>query len=105
MRQITILLLLISMTLAACQSAKPPISQGEIFPPTATATIAATRPATQTPESKTLTNAPSPGCVVQSPFPTPGPTEQSLFPPVGAKDWVKGPDSATVTFTEYSDFQ
>lgn len=105
MTRITTLLLLISMTLAACQSATSPTSQGEMLPPTATSTVAATRPATQTPESKSLTNAPSPGCVVQSPFPTPGPTEQSLFPPLSAKDWAKGPDSATVTFTEYSDFQ
>jgi hypothetical protein len=45
------------------------------------------------------------GCTVQSPFPTPGPTEQSLFPAASEADWTIGPDSAAITFIEYSDFQ
>lgn len=43
-------------------------------------------------------------CTVVSTIPTPGPTEQSLFPPVGTGDWTQGPDTAQVTFIEYSDF-
>jgi hypothetical protein len=43
-------------------------------------------------------------CTVVSIIPTPGPTEQSLFPPVGVGDWTQGPDTAGVTFIEYSDF-
>lgn len=97
MKRTAILLCLISSFLAACQNATPT--------PVTAPTVAATQPATLTPEGKNLVNATYSGCVAQSPFPTPGPTEQSLFPPVSAKDWVKGPDSATVTFTEYSDFQ
>lgn len=45
------------------------------------------------------------GCTVVSPRPTPGPTEQSIFPPVGDLDWVIGPQEASITLVEYSDFQ
>jgi cyclophilin family peptidyl-prolyl cis-trans isomerase/protein-disulfide isomerase len=44
-------------------------------------------------------------CSAVSVLPTPGPTEASMFPPPSEKDWIIGPDSAVVTFTEYSDFQ
>jgi hypothetical protein len=48
---------------------------------------------------------PDQGCTVITKKPTPGPTAESIFPPVGDTDWVKGPASAKVTITEYSDFQ
>jgi len=44
-------------------------------------------------------------CQVVSVSPTPGPTEVSLFPPVQEDDWVMGGENATLTITEYSDFQ
>lgn len=105
MKRIAILLFLITFFVPACQNTTPPAGQ-KGTPISVTSTpVAATQSATLTPEAKNLVNDASPGCVAQSPFPTPGPTEQSLFPPVSAKDWAKGPASATVTFTEYSDFQ
>jgi hypothetical protein len=68
-------------------------------------------PATLTPTQPLESTSTSPvelasaGCTVQSPLPTPGPTEQSLLPPPGEEDWIIGSKNATVTFTEYSDFQ
>jgi hypothetical protein len=49
--------------------------------------------------------APPPGCTVVSPRPTPGPTEVSIFPPADKSEWQQGPEGASVTFVEYSDFQ
>ncbi len=110
------ILLLAALVLAACQSATPTPAQTsavEAAPVAQAATLTELSKGTSTPEQSGETaptgsvpaSEDSPGCVVQSPFPTPGPTEQSLYPPPGERDWIKGPDSATVTFTEYSDFQ
>lgn len=64
-------------------------------------------PTTSTPVPPTNTVPPTsrPGCTVISPMPTPGPTQRSLFPPVSDADWVRGPDTASITIIEYSDFQ
>lgn len=105
MKRIAILLFLITFFVPACQNTTPPAGQKGTAISVTSTSVAATQSATLTPEGKNPVNDASAGCVVQSPFPTPGPTEQSLFSPVSAKDWIKGPDSATVTFTEYSDFQ
>ncbi len=105
MTRFALYFVLFSLALTACQGATPLPNQTETATLAATSPATATLPATSTPGGKAPTSSESPGCVVQSPFPTPGPTEQSLFPPVSASDWVKGPASATVTFTEYSDFQ
>ena len=104
MKRPFLLLVLLALLLVACQGATPTT---EAAPQTATVPASATPPATSTtvPGDASLASSDSPGCVVQSPFPTPGPTEQSLFPPVNDKDWTQGPESAMVTFTEYSDFQ
>jgi cyclophilin family peptidyl-prolyl cis-trans isomerase/protein-disulfide isomerase len=59
-------------------------------------------PATVVPAS--FTPAPI-SCVVISRIPTPSATESSLFPPPSSADWSVGPDTASVTFMEYSDFQ
>jgi hypothetical protein len=73
-------------------------------------------PPTQAPEGSTPSAAPLPSasaqaasgqgkCTVVSLMPTPGPTEASLFPAPGPEDWTQGPQTASVTFLEYSDFQ
>ncbi len=46
-----------------------------------------------------------PGCTAKSLFPTPNPTMEALFPPVSQEDWARGPETASVTLIEYSDFQ
>jgi ABC-type uncharacterized transport system auxiliary subunit len=43
-------------------------------------------------------------CTVVSQSPTASPTDTSQFPPVTDADWIRGPASAKVTFTEYGDF-
>ena len=108
----TVLLLLgLSLLLSACQgrqaTGETPVSP--VTPVVTPETFAATPPpSSQLAGSPDATSAAAPGqaanCTVVSIIPTPGPTEQSLFPPVGAGDWTQGPDTADVTFTEYSDF-
>lgn len=44
-------------------------------------------------------------CRVVNLLPTPGPSEIALYPPPTESDWKLGPDTAQVTFMEYSDFQ
>ena len=74
-----------------------------------------TAPPTQAPEP-TVTSASTqepipasgesmPGCTAKSLFPTPNPTMEALFPPVNEEDWARGPETASVTLIEYSDFQ
>lgn len=114
--RLLIMLLFVVLALSACQSSTPtPVettsientATAQVNTPTALAgeTSTPVRPAETASSDSAPVSGGMPGCVASSPFPTPGPTEQSLFPPPGERDWVKGPDSATVTFTEYSDFQ
>ena len=102
MKKIPLLLTGIALTLAACQgqAASPQPAPTE----TATPSLAPTIRVTQADATPTQPTAPT-GCTVISPRPTPGPTETSLFPPVSSDDWVKGPADASITLTEYSDFQ
>ena len=115
-KTLLILFILVSLMLGACssQSTAPAGEAYSTEPPGKTGTQVpqkAVLPATRTPTQPAASTSTSPaelasaGCTVRSPFPTPGPTEQSLFPPPGEKDWVSGPEGATVTLTEYSDFQ
>lgn len=99
---IIILAPLILTALAACQgqAVSPQPAPTEAATPSLVPTIQATL-AEATP---TQPEAPA-GCTAISPKPTPGPTETSLFPPVSPDDWVKGPADASITLTEYSDFQ
>jgi cyclophilin family peptidyl-prolyl cis-trans isomerase/protein-disulfide isomerase len=46
-----------------------------------------------------------PACISLDLEPTPGPDTPSLFPPVGATDYVRGPEDAPVTILLYNDFQ
>lgn len=39
------------------------------------------------------------------PFGTPNPTQAAAIPPVTENDWVLGPETASVTIIEYSDYQ
>lgn len=115
-KALLILMLLAVLALTACQASTPtPVGTADVeevpaqqaSTPTllSRGTSTPTRPAESTQAGSAPVSEDSPGCVVSSPFPTPGPTEQSLFPPPAERDWMKGPESATVTFTEYSDFQ
>jgi len=104
LNKIPLLLMSLAFLLTACQGATqiaPDPTAGEIPPDTLLAPTWTSAPAA------TSTGGPAgeAACTVISPQPTAGPTEQSLFPPVSDADWVRGPDSAAVTITEYSDFQ
>lgn len=71
---------------------------------TPTATVAPTEAATEAVGATETATGPA-TCSVVSSLPTPGPTEASLFPAVTENDWVKGPETATMTFMIYDDFQ
>ena len=44
-------------------------------------------------------------CTVTSLLPEVDPTTQAIFPAVSSEEWAKGPEDATLTIVEYSDFQ
>jgi hypothetical protein len=89
-----IALLLLGIILAACGGRAPVEEAATPVPPTETA-------APTSPSTAGFTTA----CTVVSALPTPSPEELSLFPPVSPDEHSLGPDSATVTIVEYSDFQ
>jgi hypothetical protein len=109
-----IVLLLMAVALAACQSSTPTETAAvteqaaNTQPPAATAEP--TEPAESAP-TQASEDAPAKDaavrmkCTVESFDPTADPAEESIFPPVTAADWVHGPDNAEVTIIEYSDFQ
>ena len=99
MKKFCVFLLSMVLLLAGCQGKTP--APTEAYSIQATLTLAPTR--TSSPPTSVVTAAP-PGCTVVSPRPTPGATETSIFPPPGKDDWIKGPDDASVTLIEYSDF-
>lgn len=102
MKKIILLLTGMALTLAACQGQA--VSPQPTPVETATPSLVPTIQATLAEATPTQPEAPA-GCTAISPKPTPGPTETSLFPPVSPDDWVKGPADASITLTEYSDFQ
>ncbi len=129
MKQTITLIFMLALLLAACQGGTPTdggaANAQEEIQATATQNLDTqnldTQPQpeemiadTATPEAAGENEAPiveanlgepMPGCQVVSFNPTPEPTLQAIFAPPGEGDWVKGPDTASVTITEYSDFQ
>jgi hypothetical protein len=87
-----IALLLFGLLLSACGRGAPVIEEATPLPPTEMPLPAPTAGFTST-------------CTIVSALPTPSPEELSLFPPISPDDHSLGPDSATVTIVEYSDFQ
>ena len=76
-----------SLLLTACSQAKPTASP------------------TEKPVATEDTSVAKMDCQVVSMTPTQGPTEVSMFPPPSDADWVQGNSNASLTITEYSDFQ
>jgi hypothetical protein len=114
MRQRIKILSLLGLLLAACSSGSrnasttiQPTAPGEAQAPLPTGTVVPSATAKLSlPMSTPISVSDSmPGCTAKSLFPTPDPTTEALFPPVGEQDWVRGPDTASVTLIEYSDFQ
>jgi hypothetical protein len=118
MRKWIYLTLLLAWLLTACASGEKAPSLTALPKPTETFSLilpTQTASPTQAPEPTatfTSTQEPlpvsgetMPGCTAKSLFPTPNPTLEALFPPVSEGDWVRGPDTASVTLIEYSDFQ
>ncbi|OGO64073.1 MAG: hypothetical protein A2Z45_10250 [Chloroflexi bacterium RBG_19FT_COMBO_55_16] len=107
-----ILILCLAFVLVGCQRAIEAVEGGAATGvaslPTLEAIVtsqssqASSLPATTVTQASLVTLA---KCTVASSQPTPDSTEQSLFPAVSDADWIQGPDTATVTFIEYSDFQ
>jgi len=88
------LLLVVSMLLAGCSDSTTATTPAEANTPKPPISVPAT-----------VASGTTMDCTVISQEPTPGPTAESLFPPVTENDWVRGPDTASVTILEYSDFQ
>jgi len=86
------------------QEDTPTVEQESLLAATATLTPEVSSEG-QTPALEWIMGETMPGCTVVSFNPTPEPTLQAIFPPPGENDWVMGPDTASVTITEYSDFQ
>jgi hypothetical protein len=103
-RQRLIIIVILAALLVGCQSRTSTQESQYSASPVASLPAAAQPVQSPTPVAPVT----PPGCTVItviSPPPTPGPTSQSLFPAVSSADWVQGPDSASLTFLEYSDFQ
>jgi hypothetical protein len=118
MRKWIYFVLLLALLLTACAAKENAPSMTLQPVPTETFSLklpTKTAPATQALEPTSMmaaTQAPLPvsggemaGCTAKSLFPTPNPTLEALFPAVSDEDWVRGPETASVTLIEYSDFQ
>ena len=99
MRKLTLFFLVLALSLAACGQLTPPTSSseesGQPSPSTPTAL----------PAAATIGAATGPAECRLVGKTEPNPTIEAILPRVAEKDWVKGPDGASITITEYSDFQ
>jgi hypothetical protein len=89
------LALLSLLVLVACGNATPTVE------PTPTAGEPTTMP---TAEPQIVGAQPGECQVTQSLFPDPKGVEFQTYAPISASDYVKGPENATLTIIEYSDF-
>jgi hypothetical protein len=113
-KMILIGLVVLALVASACQAATP-TEQETALPPEDTAAAEATALPTDASADTAAAEQPSqplpakgepmPGCRVVESQLTPNPTLQALFPAIGEEDWSYGPSDATVTITDYSDFQ
>lgn len=98
---IALFLIVVSLLVTACAGAAATPTATPSPPPSPSPAPSAT----PTEEPTRAAEAVSAGCTVNSLLPTPDPDATSPFPPVDEEDWIHGPEEATVTFLEYSDFQ
>ncbi len=104
-----VLLVILSMFLVACQSAATELpaeltAESPVEPDSGEAASTELPPLPEvsaTPDSEQATDQAEANCTVVSRQPPAGSTE----PRVTDHDWTPGPDDATVTIIEYSDFQ
>jgi PBP1b-binding outer membrane lipoprotein LpoB len=114
LRRMLVVLFVLSLFLAGCQSQTATPATGPAVQETK-ASVTQSDPFGDASPVSPETEPPAPttsgdesavaNCTVVSREPTPGPTEESMFPPPGESDWVVGPETATMTIYEYSDFQ
>ena len=75
------------------------------LPPTSVQATKAAPISNPTPTVLAATSTLAPGCTVRTSQNRPDPTVESLLSPIGEQDWTQGPQDASVTILEYSDFQ
>ena len=107
-KRLLVLLMLILFLLAACSGAEQtPVSETPAPEDESEPTIAAPTQ-TSAPEptkEKVVVTGPQMECTLVSSDQPDAPAELVAIFGVTEGDWVKGPDTAAVTFVEYSDFQ
>ncbi len=103
--RLTLLLIVLAMLLAACQSQNTPVSPPATEASSPALTQEAASPAESEQPAATALVGPvaPPGCTVVSQETTPD--EESPFLPITEQDWTQGPEDAYVTILEYGDFQ
>lgn len=103
-KRLLVLIFLILFILTACSGdgqttvTGAPAPEGEAGPTVAAATQ------TSEPKKETAVTGPQMECTIVSDKPD-APAELVAIFGVTEDDWVKGPETAAVTFVEYSDFQ
>ncbi len=103
-KRLLVLLILILSLLAACSGdGQTPVTEAPAPQEESQPEVAAPTQATAPTEVAAITG-PRMECTLVSSQPD-APAELVAIFGVTADDWVKGPDTAAVTFVEYSDFQ
>jgi hypothetical protein len=88
-----VILFMLGLLLAACRGGTPAVVEEPTQLPPADTPEPVSAPVFMT------------TCTLVSAMPTPSPEELSMFPPITADEHSLGPENATVTIIEYSDFQ